>query len=225
MDLTMIGLRTLLLYAVIVLIFRLMGKREIGELSIIDLVVFIMLAEIAVLSIEDPKVPLINTFIPMAVLLMLQFSTSYLSLKSKTLRDILDGRPTVLIENGKIREKEMKKQRYNFNDLLVQLREQQVKDIADVEFAILEPSGKLSVFEKEQSSSDDQSKKTVVDFPVPLIVDGKVSGNNLKRAKRDLIWLRETIRQEGFDNIEDVSYCSIDEQGNIYIDEKDEKKT
>ncbi len=222
MELITISLRTLLLYAVIVLIFRLMGKREIGELSIIDLVVFIMLAEIAVLSIEDPKVPLIQSFIPMVILLLLQFFTSFLSLKSKTFRDILDGRPSVLIENGQIREKEMKKQRYNFNDLLVQLREKQVKDIADVEFAILETSGKLSVFEKEQSGKDMDKEEKVVDFPIPLIVDGKVSGNNLKKAKRDMVWLRETIRKNGYGKIEDVSYCSIDETGKVYIDEKDE---
>ena len=113
--------RTLFLYSVILLIFRLMGKREIGELSILDFVVYIMIAEMASLAIENTKDPLINTLLPIIILVVVQITMAILSLKSKKFRDIVDGKPTVIINNGKIDEKAMRAQRYNFDDLLLQL--------------------------------------------------------------------------------------------------------
>ncbi len=150
MEYVTIILRTLLLYGVILFIFRVMGKREIGELSILDLVVFIMIGEMAVIAIEQPKDSIFHTIVPMIVLTIAQIAFAYFSLKSEMFRRLVDGSPTIIINNGKIDEKAMRKQRYNFDDLLIQLREKNIKNIADVEFAILEPSGKLSVFEKEK---------------------------------------------------------------------------
>lgn len=140
--------RTLFLYAVILLIFRLMGKREIGELSILDLVVYIMIAELAVVAIETPDSEILKNVLPMLLLMVVQIVLAILSLKSKTFRDVVDGKPTIIINKGKIDENAMRKQRYNFDDLLLQLREKDISKISDVEFAILESSGTLSVFEK-----------------------------------------------------------------------------
>ena len=129
-----------------------MGKREIGELSILDLVVFIMIAEMAVTAIEAPSDPLINTVIPMLILMIIQISLAYLSLKNQKIRHILDGKPTIIINRGKVDEQAMRTQRYNFDDLMTQLRDKNINNVADVEFAILEPTGKLSVIERQKKN-------------------------------------------------------------------------
>ncbi|MGU3472989.1 DUF421 domain-containing protein [Paenibacillus sp. D51F] len=153
-------LRTVLIYFVVFLIMRLMGKREIGKLSVFDLVISFMIAEIAVLVIEDTKKPLIEGIVPMAVLMIIQVLIAYIGMKNRKLRLLFDGKPSVIIADGKLNQKEMKKQRYNLDDLMLQLRENQVARVADVEFAILETSGKLSVIPKEkQSQSSGQSQQ------------------------------------------------------------------
>jgi uncharacterized membrane protein YcaP (DUF421 family) len=191
-----------------------MGKREIGELSILDLVVFIMIAEIAVVAIEDIKAPLLPTLFPMFILLSIQILLAIMSLKSKKMRDFIDGSPTILIKNGKIDENAMRSQRYNFDDLLLQLREKDIRNIADVEFAILETSGKLSVFEKE---------KNKMNITVPLIMDGVIQEFNLKNMGKTNLWLRQELRKKGYTRINHISFCSF-QDGQFYIDLKDKKK-
>jgi uncharacterized membrane protein YcaP (DUF421 family) len=208
--------RTLLLYLLILLIFRLMGKREIGELSILDLVVYIMIAEMASLSIENTKDPLVNTLLPIFILVIIQISLALLSLKSKKFRDIVDGKPTVIINNGKIDEQAMKAQRYNFDDLLLQLREKDVGNIADVEFAILEPSGKLSIFQKNQDSQDesDQEKGSLA---LPLIIDGEIQEDNLLLIDKTSDWLLKQLKEKGYEDPGRISFCSF-QKGEFYID-------
>ncbi|UTI41871.1 DUF421 domain-containing protein [Niallia sp. RD1] len=200
--------RTILIYALIVLIFRLMGKREIGELSILDLVVFIMIAEIAVVAIEDYHDPLLPTLFPMFILLSIQVLLAFLSLKSKKMRDFIEGEPTLIIKNGEINEAAMKSQRYNYDDLLVQLREKDIRNIADVEFAILETSGKLSVFEKENNKSS---------ITIPLIMDGIIQESNLDKMGRTNLWLRQQLKEKGFLHIKNISFCSY-QDGEFYVD-------
>ena len=124
-DLLIIGFRTVLLYVIIVIILRIMGKREVGELGVIDVVVFIVMAEVAAFALDDPDKKLIQSIVPMLILLVIQLLSSFISLKSKKFRDLVDGDPTLIIKDGKILEKEMRKQRYNLDDLFQQLREQQ----------------------------------------------------------------------------------------------------
>jgi uncharacterized membrane protein YcaP (DUF421 family) len=211
MELLLLVGRTVILYFIIVLIFRLMGKREIGELSILDLVVFLMIAEIAVMAIEDTNSPIFHSFLPMATLTVLQIGFAIWSLKNQHVRRLLDGRASIIIENGQIREREMKKQRYNFNDLLIQLREKDVSNIEDVEFAILETSGKLSVIKKDQG---------VKSLTLPLILDGVIQFDHLEQSGKDLPWLQKELKERGYDSFEKISYCSFN-QGKFYIDEKD----
>jgi uncharacterized membrane protein YcaP (DUF421 family) len=206
--------RTLFLYGLILLIFRLMGKREIGELSILDLVVYIMIGEMAVVAIENTEDPLINTILPMGLLLIVQTTLAFLSLKSKKFRDIVDGRPTVIINRGKIDEEAMRKQRYNFDDLLLQLRENKIENIADVEFAILEPSGNLSVFERTKDSKGN--------ITMPLIMDGVIQEENLRKINKTNLWLRQELRNRGYKDIKDISFCSF-QDGKFFIDLKDEQ--
>lgn len=207
-------LRTLLFYVLMLVIFRLMGAREIGELSILDLVVFIMIGEMAVISIENVKDPLIHTMIPMILLMIVQITLAVISLKSKRFRKMVDGRPTIIINRGKIDEKEMRKQRYNFDDLMSQLREKDVRSITDVEFAILESSGKLSVIEKLKDPNQPPKNG---DITIPLIIDGNIEEQNLKKINKTNLWLRQELKKQGYRDLKKISFCSY-ENGKFFID-------
>lgn len=225
------------MYVVIYFTIRIMGKREIGKLSLFDLVISIMIAEIAVFVVEDMKRPIMDGIIPMAVLVVLQVIIAKISLKSRKLRLLFDGKPSVLISNGKLHRDEMKKQRYNLDDLMLQIRQKDIDNIADVEFAILETTGQLTVLPKESHSGMDSSrvmkpksrKKILVPagkithqgIPVPLIMDGKVQDDNLSLIKKSRFWLKNQIQAKGAEKFEDVFMCSIDHNNQIYIDFKE----
>ena len=216
-ELLIMVARTVLLYVVVLIIFRVMGKREIGELSILDLVVFIMIAEMAVMAIENPKDPLLYSILPMLTLLIIQIGLAIWSLKSNRMRNFIDGKPSIIIENGKINEHEMKRQRYNFNDLLVQLRDKNVKNVADVEFAILESSGKLSVFEKDQQSGEKGN------LNLPFIIDGIIQEEHLLHEHKTTEWLKTELQKLGYSNLDKISYCSYD-NGKFFVDLVDVKQ-
>jgi uncharacterized membrane protein YcaP (DUF421 family) len=207
MEFTTIFFRTLMLYAIIILIFRLMGKREIGELSILDLVIFMMIAEMAVIAIENTEMPFIDAVLPMFVLTVTQISLAFISLKNQKFRRFIDGEPVIIINKGKIDERAMRKLRYNFDDLLVQLREEQIGDIRDVEYAILETTGKLTVFSKKGDSK----------LAIPLIIDGEIQEKSLKKANKTYIWLKEKLIEQGYQDINRISFCSI-RDNELYID-------
>jgi uncharacterized membrane protein YcaP (DUF421 family) len=206
--------RTLVLYAVILTIFRVMGKREIGELSLLDLVVFMMLAEMAAIAIENNDDPLIKSLLPMLLLVGVQFILAYISLKSKRFRLLVDGKPSIIINKGKIDEYEMRKQRYNFDDLLLQLREEGVSDIEDVDYAILETSGKLSIFKKGGKQN----------LALTLIIDGAVQEENLSVIGKSKAWLYDQVTKQGYPEIDQISFCNYNQNKNkFFIDVKDEK--
>ncbi|MEH7106162.1 DUF421 domain-containing protein [Bacillus sp. JJ1764] len=212
--------RTIFFYALILVIFRLMGKREIGELSILDLVVFIMIGELAVVAIERPTVKIFQAVLPMVLLMTVQIIMAIISLKSKKFRDLVDGKPSIIINRGKIDEEAMRKQRYNFDDLLTQLREKDIRSIADVEFAILESSGSLSVIEKQKGSDSSEAKSG--DITIPLILDGTVEEENLQRINKTNLWLRQEMKKRGYRDLKKISFCSY-ENGKFYIDLMDEE--
>jgi uncharacterized membrane protein YcaP (DUF421 family) len=203
-----ISLRVVVVYLLIVLIFRLMGKREIGELGVIDLVVFIMIADIAVIAIERYNDSFFKPILPMGILVLIQIIFSHLSLRSRNFRKLVDGEPSIIIKDGKILEKQMKKQRYNFDDLLMQLRENNIRYISDVEFAILEPTGKLSVIKKEKNKTG---------YTVGLIIDGELQEEKLSELNLNKEWLYDELNKRGIKNLKEISFCSY-ENGKLYID-------
>jgi uncharacterized membrane protein YcaP (DUF421 family) len=213
-----IGSRTILFYIFILIIFRIMGKREIGELSVLDLVVFIMIGELAVASIADPAQHWFETALPMFCLMIIQYTLAVISLKSKKFRDLVDGKPTVIINRGKIDEKAMRQQRYNFDDLLTQLREKDIRSIADVEFAILESSGSLSVIRKMNNPNGEPKEG---DITIPLIIDGCIEEENLERINKTNFWLRQELKKLGYRDVKKISFCSY-ENGKFFVDLIDE---
>ena len=198
MDYLLILLKTLFFYFAIVLFYRFMGKREVGELGIIDLIVSILIAELAAISIEKYNTNIFLMLLPITLLVILQIVLAKISLKSDKLRSMLDGDASVIIDNGKVNFKEMIKQRYNLEDLLTQLRAKEVKSIEEVEYAILETSGKLSVFTKDANNSGP--------YPLPLILDGKIQKMTLKRIRRKEKWLYELLETKKV-KLDDVFYA------------------
>ena len=175
-----------------------MGKREVGELGIIDLIVSILIAELAAISIERYDSSVFLMLLPIGVLVILQIVLAKISLKSDKVRSMLDGDASVIIDNGKVNFKEMIKQRYNLEDLLTQLRARNVKSIEEVEYAILETSGKLSVFTKDANNSGP--------YPLPLILDGKIQKMTLKKIRRKEKWLNELLASKKV-KLDDVFYA------------------
>ncbi len=198
MDYLLILLKTLFFYFAIVLFYRFMGKREVGELGIIDLIVSILIAELAAISIEKYDTSVFLMLLPIACLVVLQIILAKVSLKSDKFRNMLDGEASMIIDNGKVNFKEMIKQRYNLEDLLTQLRARNVKSIEEVEYAILETSGKLSVFTKDANNSGP--------YPLPLILDGKVQKITLKKIRRKEKWLYELLDSKKV-KLDDVFYA------------------
>lgn len=169
--------KTLFLYFFIILVYRIMGKKEVGKLGIVDLIVSILIAELAALSIEEYDGSILVSVIPILCLVVVQVIFGFFGLKSSKLRNILDGKPAVIIKNGKLNFKEMVKLRYSLDDLVSQLREQGIMNIEDVNYAVLENNGKLSVFKEEKN------------YPLPLILDGQIDYSVLKEIKKNEKWL------------------------------------
>lgn len=195
MDILIVLFRTLLFYIIITLVYRFMGKREVGELSIMDLIVSILIAELAAIAIDKFKSNLLITIVPIAVLVIVQIIIAKISLKSPTTREKIEGEPSVIINRGKINFKEMLQQRYNLDDLLTQLREKSIKSIEEVDFAILETSGKLSVFLKSRDKT----------YPLPLILDGKLDDETLIQIGKDRNWLNKSLKDNNME-LKDVFY-------------------
>lgn len=217
--------RTLVFYALILFLVRLMGKREIGALSPFDLVITIMLAEMAALPIESLDLPLLLGAVPIVTLALAQIVLSFVCMKSEIARGVLCGNPSIVIRDGKIVEKEMRRQRYTISDLMEQLRLNNVANVGDVEFAILETNGQLSVLPKSQKRPvccNDLNVQTQYEgLPVSLIVDGHIDYGALKGADLDLTWLKEQLKSRGITDIKGVLFCSLDSSGNLYIQERD----
>ena len=198
MDYIIVLLKTFFFYWIIVISYRFMGKREVGELGIIDLIVSVLIAELAAISIENYKDNIFLTFFPIILLVILQIVLAKVSLKSDKVRTILDGNSSMIIDNGKLNYKEMIKQRYNLEDLLTQLRARNVKCLDEVEYAILETSGKLSVFLKDAKNSGS--------YPLPLILDGKIQEATMKHLKKKDTWLKDLLQAKKV-NLDDVFYA------------------
>ena len=173
MEMLIIITRTIFFYFFIFIVYRLMGKREVGQLGIIDLIVSILIAELAIISIENHENNIFKSIIPIITLLIIQTTLAYITLKNPKLRIFLDGNPSIIIKYGKINYSEMIKQKYNLDDLISQIREKGYRNIEEIEFAILENNGTLSIFpyNKDKKNSD---------LPLPLILDNEIQKDTLK---------------------------------------------
>lgn len=192
-------IRTLILYILVLLVMRLMGKREIGQLQPFELAISIMIADLASIPMADVGIPIFNGIIPIVALLVMHLVISNINLRSINVRKIICGKPSILVYRGKIDEKVLKDEKFTINELQERLRGNNVFDVADVEYAILETSGQITVIQKP-------NKRTTIpeDFNImpeyegmsyDLVVDGKVMYENLKSLGKDYTWLEKEAKK------------------------------
>jgi uncharacterized membrane protein YcaP (DUF421 family) len=184
-----------------------MGKREVGELGIIDLVVSVSIAQFASISIENYHEPLIHTLIPICLYVIFQVVLAAISMKNTKIRNAVDGKPSIIIKEGKINFKEMTRQRYNLDDLLTQIREKGIKSLEEVEYAVLETSGKLSVFPYEKKKKN---------YPMPLILDGEIQKDTLKDLNKDESWVMKILKDQNV-KLDKVFYAFYKEDKTFII--------
>lgn len=213
-------IRTFILFSLVVVALRLMGKRQIGKLQPYELVVLMVLADLATIPMEDIRIPLLSGAVPILLLLVIEVGISYFSMKSERLRGIICGTPAILIQNGKIVEQELKRLRYNINDLLEQLRAKNFPNIADVEYAILENSGEISIIPKSQkrplSPADLNIPTKYEGIPMTLVIDGYVFENNLHKINLNKEWLKSELQKFGVNDVKQVLLASLDTEGNLF---------
>ncbi|MDA8336559.1 MAG: DUF421 domain-containing protein [Peptococcaceae bacterium] len=215
--------RTIIIYFFVLLVVRLMGKREVGQLSPFDLVVAIIIAELAAIPMESSDIPLWHGILPVVVLGFLEVGFSYLALRNRKIRLLIDGRAQVIIKNGRLMADEMRRSRYNLDDLLTQLREAGMADIGDVEFAVLETSGKLTVVPRSQKrpvTPADLGLTTEYEgLPAVLVMDGQVLYDNLRQAGLNEGWLAAELGRRGLVP-EQVLLASLGTDGRLFISER-----
>ena len=207
MELLTTVLRTLFFYFFVTFAYRIMGKREVGQLGIVDLIVSILIAELVAISIENVDKSIMLTIAPISLLVVIEVALAYLSTKSRWFRQVFTSKPSVIINHGVINYKEMIKQRYSLDDLLVSLRQASIKSIEDVEYAFLESNGKLSIFKYNLFKTDSA-------YPEPIIVDGVIQEKTLKNIRKNKIWIKLYLRNQNI-NLEDIFYAFY-KNGKIY---------
>lgn len=217
--------RAIVLYLIVLVVMRLMGKREIGQLQPFELVISIMIADLASIPMTEIGIPIFNGIVPILGLLVMHLILSLINLKSLKAREIICGKPSILIYRGKINEKELKKERFTINELEERLRGNNVVNLGDVEYAILETSGQVTVIQKPEKRNTIPEDFNIVPeyegIPYDLVVDGKVMNKNLKAIGKNYNWLKKQV--EKFDiKPEEALVVTIDGKGQIFCQKKEE---
>ena len=194
-----IFVRSIILYIIVLIVMRLMGKREIGQLQPFELAISIMIADLATIPMADSGIPIINGIAPILGLLVMHILISILNIKSIRIREILCGKPSILIYRGKIDEQKLKQERFTMNELQERLRGQNVVNIGDVEYAILETSGEVTVVLKPEkratTPADFNIQPQYEGIPYDLVIDGIIMYDNLKVLGKDFRWLKKQVNK------------------------------
>lgn len=201
-------IRCIFFYFMIIVALRFMGKREIGELSIFDIVIYLVMSELLALSLTDDDKTIFHTLVPLITLAILQVSVAHLIMKYEKFRHLIDGQPVILIHNGLINQNTMKKERYNIDDLMMQIREFGIGSIHEIAFAILETNGKLTVLRKNDCK---------VLYPFPLIQDGQIQTQAMKEGHFSNDDLIQAMKKNDIENIKDVFLCLYTKNGFSFI--------
>lgn len=212
--------RTVILYLLIIAGLRLMGKRQIGELEPGDLVLTLIISDLASVPMQDFGIPLVNGVFPIIVLLSLSMLVSYFSLKSIRFRSLVCGRPTVIIQDGKILQANMAKTRFTVDELYEQLRTQGYSSLEGVKYAILETSGQVSVLPYTRAAPLTPQSAGIevqedVTLPVLVVNDGHILTDNLRTCGRDLSWLQGQLKKRRLTSPKQVFLMTVDEAGAV----------
>lgn len=221
--------RTLILYGFVIMSLRIMGKRQIGELQPSELVVAIMISDLASVPMQSIDIPLLNGIIPVLTLIVAEITMSFITLKSRRARRFITGEPSVIISDGHINENELEHLRFNLNDLLEELRMSGYPNIADIHTAVLETNGQISVIPTAQARSvtvKDLNLKDAQDeiLPYMLISDGEINHEELRRSGQDEKWLKNELKKKNITSVSDVFIASLDNSGTIFLQTKNKEK-
>ena len=221
-------LRTIILYAFIIAGIRLMGKRQVGELEPSELVLALLIADLAAVPMQDFGIPLLTGLIPILTLLCLTMALSVLTMKSVRFRAVLCARPSVIVENGKLRQREMQKNRFTLDELMEELRMKGITDLSTVKYAILETNGQISVlpYAAQQPVTAQQMGLNPQEpgLPMVLINDGRVIDRALHSRGLNEEWLEKQLRQHHVKRTEDVFLLTVDEENTVYRARKEESR-
>ena len=221
-------IRTIIIYSVLLLTMRLLGKRQLGEMELSEFVLAALIADIAAIPLQDIGIPMINSLVPIAVLFAFELAISALSLKNIRLRKLLFGKPSVLISNGVIDQRELRRSCFTLDELMQELRNQSCLDISQVEYAILETDGRLNVFlypEHMPATAGQLGIQTETGaYPTIIVCSGRVLGENLRIMGRDRRWLDKELSSRGFRAPSEVFLMTLNRAGGIYIAGKDESQ-
>ena len=214
-------LRTIILYLLIIAGVRLMGKRQVGELEPSELVLALIIADLAAVPMQDFGIPLLTGIIPLLTLLCITMILSVLTMKSVRFRAIICGRPSIIVENGRLVQREMRRNRFTVDELMEELRMKGVTDLSKVKYAILETNGQISVlpYANQLPATAEQMGLAPEEpgLPVVLIDDGRVLDHNLKLRGLDRAWLDRQLKKQGVRRSEDVFLLTLDEQNRTYF--------
>ena len=208
-----IFIRTILIYILLLVVMRISGKRQIGELQISELVTTFLLSDIASYPLTNPGIPILNAVIPIFTLIALEIIFSFLTTKCAFLKNLLDGKPSILILHGKIQKKEMERLRLSMDDLLCELRLKNISSVDDVDYAILEQNGQISVFSNDQNP-----------LSHAVIIDGELNDLLLKQIGKNEHWLRELLKSKNIRKYEDIFVLSVTDRGDITLITQEEAR-
>jgi len=225
--LALVLIRTIILYFLVLMTFRVMGKSELSEMSPFQLVIVFMIAELAAIPIESTSASLLNGIAAIIALMFLQTLISTITVKCEWFKNFVNGRPSILIEQGVINQKELRNLRITLNDLQEQLRIKDIYSFADVEFAIMESNGELSVIPKEGKRnvtvSDLGIKESEIHLPLVVISDGVVYERNLLKLNLHPGKLKEILQKNDLSSYKDVFLAFTDDNKKLHIYVSDEK--
>ncbi len=211
------ALRALVLYIFVLVSMRIMGKREVRQLQPFEFVIALMMADLAATPMSDTAMPMLQGFLPLASLLIVHLMLSLVALKWQRGRELISGRSIIVVERGRVNEHEMKKLRYTLGDLMEQLHEDGYFSISDVEWAILETSGRLSILPRADKRTVQVGDLDIAvkreDMPWMLVMDGVVQWTNLDKCGRDINWLHDKLAEQGIFRPGDAFYAAVDEYG------------
>ena len=216
--------RSILIYIFVLIVMRLMGKREIGQLQPFELAIAIMIADLASIPMTDSGIPITNGNISILGLLLMHLVISFLNVKSIKAREIICGKPTILIYRGKIDEKALKKERFTINELEERLRGNNIYNLGDVEYAILETSGQVTVIQKpEKRNTIPEDFNIIPDYEgihYDLVVDGKIMEKNLQAIGKNYQWLKKQVEKFNM-KPEEALIVTYDAKGQIFCQKKE----
>ena len=219
-------IRTAIIYIMLLIALRLTGKRQLGELQVSELITTLMISELATIPIQNLSIPLVYSIFPIIFILCIEIVFSFLATKSKAVKKLFFGNPSIIIEHGVINQKELERLRIGLGELIGELRLKDVASISDVDYAILEQNGKLSVILKSEKqpicSKDMNIKKSGSDMEYAIIIDGEIDQSNLERASKSYDWLTHVLKKRNL-NISEIFLMTINDQENINIINKEEK--